>query len=126
MRGLTDQQKKLLSFIAEYIASRGYAPTFREMASFLGCRINGVTCHLSALRKKGYIQREDTRARAIKVVSDGNGKPRKPIDATLEEELDFHRTRTLAFERLQKDMPEPWRTLVCNVLSYGSSVAPLR
>lgn len=66
---LTDRQCELLAFIREHHAKHGYPPTFREMASALGvASTNGINDHLRALEKKGYIERQDLKSRAIKVL----------------------------------------------------------
>ena len=63
---LTDQQAKVLAFIQDNAAM--YSPTVREIAAAFGFRSpNGVTCHLVALERKGYIKRTST-VRGIEVL----------------------------------------------------------
>lgn len=63
---LTDQQSKVLAFIVDNQAL--YSPTVREIARRFGFRSpNGVTCHLIALERKGYVKRHNT-ARGIEVL----------------------------------------------------------
>jgi repressor LexA len=65
---LTDRQEKILHFIRDKIESRGYGPTVREIGDQFAIRSpNGVACHLKALVKKGMIQREANRSRAIQL-----------------------------------------------------------
>ncbi|MCG5054798.1 MAG: transcriptional repressor LexA [Myxococcales bacterium] len=67
---LTDRQREILAFIQESIDSRGYPPTLREIGSHFGIRsTNGVNDHLRALEKKGYLQREDLKSRALRPVA---------------------------------------------------------
>lgn len=57
-KGLTDRQQEVLHFIIAYIERQGYPPTIREMQEGLGIgSLRGVTIHLDALHKKGYIER---------------------------------------------------------------------
>jgi repressor LexA len=72
---LTDRQKAVLEFISESIGSRGYPPTLREIGEHMGIRsTNGVNDHLKALEKKGYLEREDLKSRALRPISlDGAG-----------------------------------------------------
>ena len=66
---LTDRQRQVLHFIGESIRSRGYPPTLREIGERMGIRsTNGVNDHLKALEKKGYLQRQDLKSRALRVI----------------------------------------------------------
>jgi repressor LexA len=66
---LTDRQREILDFISRSIAKRGYPPTLREIGSHFGIRsTNGVNDHLRALEKKGYLQREDLKSRALRPI----------------------------------------------------------
>lgn len=58
---LTERQRRVYEFTLKSISSRGYPPTLREIGTALGISsLRGVTCHLDALEKKGYIKREPT------------------------------------------------------------------
>ena len=66
---LTDRQKAILDFITQSIDERGYPPTLREIGEHFGIRsTNGVNDHLRALEKKGHLQREDLKSRALRPV----------------------------------------------------------
>ena len=66
---LTDRQREILDFITRSITARGYPPTLREIGLHFGIRsTNGVNDHLRALEKKGYLQREDLKSRALRPV----------------------------------------------------------
>lgn len=57
-KGLTDRQQEVFNFIVAYIERKGYPPTIREMQEGLTIgSLRGVTIHLDALHKKGYIER---------------------------------------------------------------------
>ncbi len=76
---LTDRQRAVLDYITASIDKRGYPPTLREIGEHLGIRsTNGVNDHLKALEKKGYLQRDDLKSRALRPISphgsaNGNG-----------------------------------------------------
>jgi len=64
---LTDRQQAILDFITQSIEERGYPPTLREIGEHFGIRsTNGVNDHLRALEKKGHLQREDLKSRALR------------------------------------------------------------
>jgi repressor LexA len=64
---LTDRQREILDFITQSIDERGYPPTLREIGLHFGIRsTNGVNDHLRALEKKGHLQREDLKSRALR------------------------------------------------------------
>jgi len=64
---LTDRQRDILEFISQSIRERGYPPTLREIGVHFGIRsTNGVNDHLRALEKKGYLEREDLKSRALR------------------------------------------------------------
>jgi repressor LexA len=77
---LTDRQQAILSFISQSIEERGYPPTLREIGEHFGIRsTNGVNDHLRALEKKGHLQREDLKSRALRPV----GAPQSMTSSTL-------------------------------------------
>lgn len=68
MKGLTDRQRQVLHFIVDCMKESGYPPTIREIGA--GLRIkstNGVNDHLKALERKGYIERDTSKSRAIQL-----------------------------------------------------------
>lgn len=67
MKGLTKRQEMILQFVLDYVQREGYPPSIREIgAHFKIGSLRGVTVHLDALEKKGYISRSNT-PRSIKV-----------------------------------------------------------
>jgi len=82
---LTDRQKAVLDFISRSIESRGYPPTLREIGEHMGIRsTNGVNDHLKALEKKGYLEREDLKSRALRPISlDGAGPTGQMVDVPI-------------------------------------------
>lgn len=78
MRQATERQLRVLRYVESFSAEHGYAPTIREMCTALGIRsTNGITDHLAALERKGYIRRDQDKARSIVVLrpSDGGTNP---------------------------------------------------
>jgi repressor LexA len=66
-KGLTRRQKEIFQFILDYIQEQGYPPSIREIGTNFGIgSLRGVTVHLDALERKGYITRANT-PRSIKV-----------------------------------------------------------
>ena len=62
---LTKRQHAVLDVIRAWIRQRGYPPTIRELGKQLGIKsLRGVTAHLDAIAKKGFLKRE-SRARSI-------------------------------------------------------------
>ncbi len=69
MKQLTARQREVLQAIQDYQAERGYMPSIRELCKLLSISsLRGVTIHLSALEKKGWIQREST-SRSIRLLA---------------------------------------------------------
>lgn len=66
---LTERQRAILQFIAETMRSSGSSPTVREIALHFGMASpKGVTDHLAALERKGYLTRTPGRSRNIHLV----------------------------------------------------------
>lgn len=69
-KGITDRQAEILAFIESEVERRGMPPTVREIAARFGMASpNGVWCHLSALRDKGYLKTEPGVARGTKLTA---------------------------------------------------------
>ncbi len=67
-KGLTARQEAILQYILSYVEKEGYPPSIREIGrDFEIGSLRGVTVHLDALERKGYISRSNT-PRSIKVV----------------------------------------------------------
>ncbi|HYA29913.1 MAG TPA: repressor LexA, partial [Acidobacteriota bacterium] len=60
---LTDRQKAIYDFLLKTIREKGFAPSNPEIGKqFRIASTNGVSNHLKALEKKGYIRRVGKRA----------------------------------------------------------------
>lgn len=69
---LTARQQKIFEFVWLFREQHGYCVSVREIMQKFGIASpNGVTCHLAALRRKGWVTWEAQQARTI-----------RPVDAT--------------------------------------------
>jgi len=68
MKELTDRQRQILTFIAEYIKKNSYPPTIREIADHYGISVKGAHDHITALRKKGHLKQVDKRPRTMGLI----------------------------------------------------------
>lgn len=69
---LTARQREALEYIRRCVRKRGYGPTVREIGDQMGIHSpNGVVGHLTALERKGFIQREANLSRSIMLVDRG-------------------------------------------------------
>jgi repressor LexA len=68
IEALGPRQKKILDFILDTVEERGYPPSVREIADAVGLASpSTVHAHLEALQKKGYINKDATKPRAIEI-----------------------------------------------------------
>ncbi|MDZ4802815.1 MAG: transcriptional repressor LexA [Bryobacteraceae bacterium] len=65
---LTPRQKELLDFLAGFIETNGYSPSYEEIATGLDlASLATVHKHISALEKKSYILRGHNQSRSVEV-----------------------------------------------------------
>lgn len=70
---LTDRQQLVLSFIERNIEKMGFPPTIREIGEHLGIKsTNGVSDHLKALEKKGFLKRHGQKSRTLRPLGGDN------------------------------------------------------
>ena len=70
---LTDRQREILAWVDAYIASHGFSPTCRELATAFGFKgPNGAACHLIPLRKKGRLTWVDGKPRTLRVIKEAD------------------------------------------------------
>jgi len=65
MKEMTDRQKQVITFIANYIKKNSYPPTIREIADHFEISVKGAHDHITALRKKGHLKQVDKRPRTM-------------------------------------------------------------
>lgn len=76
MDDLSPRQGQVLEFIKSWIDQYGIAPSFREVGDHLEIKsTNGVSDHVRALERKGYIQRVGGRgaARSLRLTTKARG-----------------------------------------------------
>lgn len=67
---ITEHQARTLRTIQKFILDRGIPPTVADVASMLGLRNSTVHEQINQLIQKGYIRREDGKARGLSVVQE--------------------------------------------------------
>lgn len=81
MEALSERQSAVLKFIERFIQENGYPPTIREIGKGLGIKsTNGVSDHIKALRRKGYVQHDGGKSRALIPHSPLRGGPARLLD----------------------------------------------
>ncbi|MFN8474131.1 MAG: transcriptional repressor LexA [Anaerolineae bacterium] len=71
---LSDRQRRMLDFIGDFSDSQGYPPTIRDIGHELGISSTSVVSYnLKILEKEGYIKRDETVSRGLKVIRPENG-----------------------------------------------------
>lgn len=75
---LSERQKKILSFLGDFTRENEYPPTIREIGTAVGISSTSVVSYnLDVLAKKGYIARDKTISRGLRLVEgSGAGAPR--------------------------------------------------
>lgn len=80
MQTLTDRQRQTLDVIRGYIAQNDRPPTYSDIGRGLGTSSQGgVVNQLTALAKKGYIERELHISRGVKLTRAAEPNPRRRI-----------------------------------------------
>lgn len=71
---LTNRQQQVMEVIEQALAARGYPPSVREIGEELGLASPSTThSHLKALTRKGMIERDPAKPRAIRVIAPRGG-----------------------------------------------------
>lgn len=74
---LTPRQRKVLRYIRESLAKRGYPPSVREIGDAVGLKSPSSVAHqLNALERKGLLRKDPNRPRAVDI---------RPVEETTEE-----------------------------------------
>lgn len=72
MKPLTSRQAEILTFIQGKVIENGFPPTVREICTATGLASSStVHGHLMRLEEKGYIQRDPSKPRTIKILQGG-------------------------------------------------------
>jgi repressor LexA len=110
---LSGKRLEILDFIAACLRERGYPPSVREIGEAVGLTSSAtVHTHLAVLQREGYLERDPTKPRAIRVRYDPSSK------AAVEAEPVRHvplvgdvaaGTGVLAHEHVEELLPLPER-----------------
>ena len=66
---LTEIEKKILEFMVQYLRANTYQPSIREIGERFGIKsTKTVSEHLQALADKGYLERDPSRSRGVKIL----------------------------------------------------------
>jgi repressor LexA len=66
---LTDLEQKILDYMVFYLRSNTYQPSIREIGEEFGIKsTKTVSEHLQALAEKGYLERDPSRSRGIRIL----------------------------------------------------------
>jgi repressor LexA len=77
---LSIRQQRILEFIRDTVAARGYPPSVREIADAVGLKSPSSAHHqLLALERGGFLQRDPTRPRALEVRFDPDTELNLPV-----------------------------------------------
>jgi len=72
---LSERQQKILEFIRTFTMESGYPPTIREIGEGVGISSTSVVNYnLNALQRAGYIARDKTVSRGIRLVEKGHSR----------------------------------------------------
>lgn len=66
---LTEKQQAILDFIHAYIDEHNYPPSVREIGKHFGVYPATVQDHISALERKGFLQKQRFQSRALSVTA---------------------------------------------------------
>jgi repressor LexA len=80
---LTRRQRQVYDFIATFVQSHGYSPSFEEIGSGMGLSsLATVHKHISNLEKKGLLKRDYNRSRSIDILAP-KGRMKQTMSAPL-------------------------------------------
>jgi repressor LexA len=80
MNGLTRAQQEILDFVRESLSSGRSAPTLREIAAKFGFRSHrAAACHLEAIKRKGFLESDPSKARSLRLVNDAKRERRLEV-----------------------------------------------
>jgi len=87
--GLTPRQQRILNVIRDFLESRGYPPSMREIGDLVGLTSSSSVSHqLRVLEAKGFLKRDPNRPRAIEVFLPEVLAARRSISAADESSYD--------------------------------------
>lgn len=97
----TLRQLRVLRFVADHTAARGYPPTLREIATAMGiCSTNGASDHLRALERRGLVATTPIVSRGLVLTDAGrallasSAPEAQPTTTTTQTQRGDHETQT--------------------------------
>src|SRR5205809_1673423 len=66
---LTEKQQAILDFINEYVEDNGFPPSVREIGRHFGIYPATVQDHISALERKGFLQKKRFQSRTLSPIT---------------------------------------------------------
>ena len=67
--GLNDIERRILDFMVDYLRSNTYQPSIREIGERFGIKsTKTVSEHLQALAEKGFLERDPSRSRGVRIL----------------------------------------------------------
>ncbi len=76
---LTDRQQAILNFINKYVEDNGFPPSVREIGRQFGVYPATVQDHISALERKGYLQKKRFQSRSLSIPASSRREGGIPI-----------------------------------------------
>ena len=68
-QSITEIERKILDFMVHYLRSNTYQPSIREIGERFGIKsTKTVSGHLQALADKGFLERDPSRSRGVKIL----------------------------------------------------------
>jgi repressor LexA len=68
-QSITEIERKILDFMVHYLRSNTYQPSIRDIGERFGIKsTKTVSEHLQALADKGFLERDPSRSRAVKIL----------------------------------------------------------
>jgi repressor LexA len=109
---LTERQRSILEFIENQMRERGFPPSVREIGAEVGLTSpSSVHAHLATLQKYGYLARDPSKPRAIKVSWDATSGAvdveRRPVRHVPLVGQVAAGTNVLAEEHIEETFPVP-------------------
>lgn len=123
MEKLTSRQKDVLDYVKSYIVSHGYAPSVRDIGQALDISSPAtIHAHLKNLEKKGMIQKDKAKNRAIKLLVANEYEPanEKVVEVPLLGKI----TAGSPIEAIE--MPDEFFSLPAYLLPKGKEVFTLK
>lgn len=68
MKKLTKKQEEIAGYVSKFTAERGYSPTYKEIAEHFEVNVNAIQQAVTALLKKGALERTEGIARGLRSV----------------------------------------------------------